>query len=224
MAAIGIDLPLDIEPALGGEAGLAAGERLRGRQQGGGDGAERDRRAGAVLARDDAADDVEVAPARPAGAAAAMSSALSRSLSAATRVAEAVITVAREACAPMPNSMRSVWPWVTRTRSIVDADHLGGDLRHHGLEALAERGAAGDHLDGAGGVDRDPDAVGRPEPALLHEHGDAGADQLAGGAAARADRPAASSTTRRRAPFRAAPCSRRCRSGFPRRALRAGAR
>ena len=45
---------------------------------------------------------------------AAMFSAFSRTLSAATRVAEAVITVAREACAPMPCSMRSVWPWMTR--------------------------------------------------------------------------------------------------------------
>ena len=30
-------------------------------------------------------------------------------------IAVAVITVAREAWAPMPNSMRSVWPWTTRT-------------------------------------------------------------------------------------------------------------
>ena len=43
-----------------------------------------------------------------------MSSAFSRTFSAATRVADAVITVAREACAPMPCSMRSVWPWMTR--------------------------------------------------------------------------------------------------------------
>ena len=44
----------------------------------------------------------------------AIFSALSRTFSAATRVADAVITVAREACAPMPCSMRSVWPWMTR--------------------------------------------------------------------------------------------------------------
>ena len=32
---------------------------------------------------------------------------------------------------------------------VVDAQHLGADLRHHGLEALAERRAAGDELDRA---------------------------------------------------------------------------
>ena len=116
---------------------------------------------------------------------AAMSSAFARTFSAPLWVADAVITVAREACAPMPYSMRSVWPWMTRTLPVVDAERVGADLRHHGLEALAERGAAGDHLDHAGGVDLDAHAVGGPEPALLDEHRKTGADQLAGGAAAR---------------------------------------
>ena len=37
-----------------------------------------------------------------------------RTFIAAICVADAVIAVAREACAPMPNAMRSVWPWMTR--------------------------------------------------------------------------------------------------------------
>ena len=110
---------------------------------------------------------------------AAISSALSRTFSAATRVAEAVITVAREACAPMPCSMRSVWPWMTRIFCHVGAEHLGGDLRHHGLEALPDRGAAGDDLDLARGVDLDAHAVGRTQARLLDEHGEADADHLA---------------------------------------------
>src|SRR3954449_5125393 len=106
----------------------------------------------------------------------AMFSAFSRTLSAATRVAEAVITVAREACAPMPCSIRSVWPWMTRifvmsargisraTRPVTvhaargsamdnrhlghgGAEHFGADLRHHRLEPLADRTPAGDDLD-----------------------------------------------------------------------------
>ena len=44
----------------------------------------------------------------------ATSSAFLRTLSAAICVADAVITVAREAWAPMPKAMRSVWPWMTR--------------------------------------------------------------------------------------------------------------
>ena len=116
---------------------------------------------------------------------AAISSALSRTFSAATRVADAVITVAREACAPMPCSMRSVWPWMTRIFFIVGAEHLGGDLRHHGLEALPDRSAAGDDLDLARGVDLDAHAVGRAEARLLDEHRKADADHLALGAARR---------------------------------------
>jgi hypothetical protein len=33
--------------------------------------------------------------------------------------------------------------------AVVDAQSLGAYLRHHGLEALAERGTAGDELDHA---------------------------------------------------------------------------
>ena len=35
---------------------------------------------------------------------------------------------------------------------IVDAERLGADLRHHRLDALADRGDAGNHLDGAVGA------------------------------------------------------------------------
>ena len=68
---------------------------------------------------------------------------------------------------------------------VIDAEHLGADLRHHGLETLSERGAAGDELDRARGIDLDAHAVGRAEPALLDEHREAGADRLAAGASAR---------------------------------------
>jgi hypothetical protein len=53
---------------------------------------------------------------------------------------------------------------------VVDAKRVGGNLRHHGLESLAERGAPGQDLDRAGGIDRNSHAVGRTEPALLDEH------------------------------------------------------
>ena len=155
---------------------------------------------------------------------AAMSSALSRTFSAATRVADAVITVAREACAPMPCSMRSVWPWITRIFFIVGAEHLGRDLRHHRLEALPDRRAAGDDLDRAGGVDLDAHAVGRAEARLLDEHGEADADHLAVARGARASSALSS------VPVdvvqhlcRAARGSRRNRNGFPRPAPRAAA-
>jgi hypothetical protein len=69
--------------------------------------------------------------------------------------------------------------------SVVEPQGLGANLRHHGLEALAERCAAGDELDHPRRVDLDPHTVGRTEPALLHEHGEAGTHRLAGGAAAR---------------------------------------
>ena len=45
---------------------------------------------------------------------AAISIALARTAEAARRVASPVITVTREANAPMPKSMRSVWPCTTR--------------------------------------------------------------------------------------------------------------
>ena len=63
---------------------------------------------------------IEVSPSTTSSAsgvvcisAAAAASAVSRSLTAAMRVASPHITVTREAKAPMPLSMRSVWPWVT---------------------------------------------------------------------------------------------------------------
>src|ERR1700683_732826 len=65
--------------------------------------------------------------------------------------------------------------------AIVDAEGLGADLRHDGLETLAERGAAGDQLHRAGAVDRDLGIVGRAAPAFLQEDGDARAYRLAGG-------------------------------------------
>ena len=66
---------------------------------------------------------------------------------------------------------------------VIDAERVGGDLRHDGLKALAERGAAGDDLDHARRIDRYVHAVGRAEPAFLDEHRDADADQLARGLA-----------------------------------------
>ena len=71
---------------------------------------------------------------------------------------------------------------------VIDAERVGGNLRHHGLKALAERGAAGDDLDHAGGIDGNAHAVGRAEPALLDEHRNADADQLAGRLALRRPR------------------------------------
>ncbi len=63
---------------------------------------------------------------------------------------------------------------------IIDAKRLGADLRHRRLEALADRGAAGDDLDGAAGVDRNPRAVGRSAAAFFDEQCDAGAYCFAG--------------------------------------------
>ena len=66
---------------------------------------------------------------------------------------------------------------------VVDAECIGGDLRHHRLKTLADRGAAGDHLDHARSVDGNIHAVGRTEAAFLDEHRNADADQLARGLA-----------------------------------------
>src|SRR4051812_32188231 len=68
---------------------------------------------------------------------------------------------------------------------VVDSQHLGADLRHHGLEALAERRAAGDELDRARGVDLDPHAIRGAQATLLHEHRKPGADGFSGGATSR---------------------------------------
>ena len=58
--------------------------------------------------------------------------------SAARRVASPHITVTREANAPMPLSMRSVWPWITLILRVIDAERVGADLRDHGFDALAD--------------------------------------------------------------------------------------
>ena len=113
---------------------------------------------------------------------AANSMAFVRTSAAASRVASPVITVTRDANAPCPKSMRSVWPWTTRTRAIVDAERVGADLRDDRLDPLPDRGRAGHHLDEAGGVDRDPHAVERPEPALLDENRKPRPDAFAAGA------------------------------------------
>ena len=79
----------------------------------------------------------------------------------------------------MPCAMRSVWPWITRSFFIVGAEAFRRDLRHHRLEALPERSAAGDDLDLAGAIDLDTHAVVRSEARLLDEHREADADHLA---------------------------------------------
>jgi len=47
--------------------------------------------------------------------------------------------------------------------------------------ALAVTLAVADHLDGARRIDGDPDAVERPEPALLDKDSEAGSDAFARG-------------------------------------------
>src|ERR1700754_2251083 len=68
---------------------------------------------------------------------------------------------------------------------VVDPQHLRADLRHHGLEALAERRAAGDELDRARGVDLDPHAIRRAQATLPHKHRNPAPDVSAGGATSR---------------------------------------
>jgi hypothetical protein len=64
----------------------------------------------------------------------AMFRAFSRTLSAATRVADAVITVAREARAP-DAVLDAVGLAVNDAHLLhVGAEHFGGDLGHHGLK------------------------------------------------------------------------------------------
>jgi hypothetical protein len=43
---------------------------------------------------------------------------------------------------------------------VVDAQSLGANLRHHGLEALPERSAAGDELHHTRAIDLDAHAIG----------------------------------------------------------------
>src|SRR6185295_12260369 len=61
---------------------------------------------------------------------------------------------------------------------VVDAERIGADLRHHRLETLAERSAAGDDFNLTRGRDGDSHSVLRAEPALLDEHGKPRADRL----------------------------------------------
>ena len=73
--------------------------------------AERHRRAARrSAAHDRAVDDVELVGAGLHQLGGGMQDACARSFVAASRVASPLITVTREAKAPMPSSMRSVWP------------------------------------------------------------------------------------------------------------------
>ncbi len=185
MDAVGIDLVLGPEPAFGREPGVAVAERLRGRLEMPGDLAEAHRRPGRpILAHHLAVDDVERVGRRLHQ--------LGRHLDRLGAQLQRGVVGGRRRHHGGARGMRAdaeldaVGLAVGDAHApVVDAQHLGADLRHHGLEALAERGAAGDELDHARGVDLDPHAVGRAEPALLDEHRKAGADHLAGGAAAR---------------------------------------
>ena len=67
---------------------------------------------------------------------------------------------------------------------VIDAERIGADLRHHGLDALPNRRRPGNHLHGPGLVNAEVNALGRPKTALFHEHREPGADCFAGGAAA----------------------------------------
>src|SRR6185437_2057216 len=67
--------------------------------------------------------------------------------------------------------------------AVIDAERFRRDLRHHRLEALAERGAAGHELDIALGIDAHARAVRGAAAAFLEKDGDAAADCLAGGPA-----------------------------------------
>ncbi len=204
---------IGVEPAVGREARRARAAQLRGRLQRLGDLAERHRRSGRrALAHDLAVDDVERVRRLAAAARPPSRSPCSRTSTAASRVASPVITVTRDAKAPWPKAIRSVRPWTTRTRRVVDAERVGADLRHHGLDPLPDRSGAGDHLDQAGAVDRQPHAVERSEPALLDEDRQPRADAFAAGATAPQARPAARPTRSRRVPCRAGPHSRRSRA------------
>ena len=141
-----------------------------------------------------------------------------------SRVASPVMTVTREANAPMPNSMRSVWPWMTRTRAIVDAERIGADLRDHGLDALGPPRPRRRPPRPRRRCRRDRAPVERAEPALLHEQRNAGADEFAGGARRSTSRLQARPIRPPPAPCRAARHSRRNRARPRCRACRAAAR
>ena len=63
---------------------------------------------------------------------------------------------------------------------IVDAQRIGANLRDHGLDALPDRGRAGDDLDSARCIDRDPHPVERTEAAFFDEHAKPDTDRFAG--------------------------------------------
>ena len=99
------------------------------------------------------------------------------------RVASPHITVTREANAPMPRVDAVGLAVDDLDIAVVYAKRVGADLRHRRFHALADRGDAGDDLDRTVRFHFDFDRIERPQPALFHEHGDAGADLFAGGAA-----------------------------------------
>ncbi len=183
--AVGIDLVLDAEPAVDGQAGIAVAQRLRRGLEMPGDLAQADRGTRRlILAHDIAVDDVER---------------LGRGLQELGRHVERLGAQLDRAVVGGGGGHHG---GARRVRAdaegdavglavghphlaIIDADPFGADLRHHGLEALADRRAARDQLDRARRVDLDVHAIGGTEAALLDEHGKAGADRLAGRAPAR---------------------------------------
>ncbi len=56
--------------------------------------------------------------------------------------------------------------------AVIDAQSFGANLRHRGLEALAQRRTAGDELDLAGGIDACLCAVGGTASTFLQKKGD----------------------------------------------------
>src|SRR4051794_27449597 len=66
---------------------------------------------------------------------------------------------------------------------VIDAERLGGNLRHGGLKALAERSTTGNQFYGAAAVDENLGVVSRPLAAFLEEERNTGADSFAGCAA-----------------------------------------
>ena len=158
------------EPAFGGETAARDRRACATPAQAPRDLGERDRRPGAIVAAHDlAVDDVERVGRRSAAARPPRRAPSPRSFG--RRDAGRLAGHHRDARGEGAHAvaMRSVWPWTTRMRSIVDAERIGADLRDHRLDALADRRGAGDHFDRAVGVDRDAHAVERAEPALLDE-------------------------------------------------------
>src|SRR5262249_41699512 len=97
---------------------------------------------------------------------AATSIAFPRSFTAPLWVADAVMTGARAD----PVSDRIGLAMGHAHAPVIDAQSLGANLRHHGLEALPEGSAAGDELHRARTIDLDAHAIGGTQPAFLHQH------------------------------------------------------